>query len=59
MAKASKPEVTTIEAEFTQHMPCHFSFDGNEYHLFKGETYTLPNCDFVKTLIAIGHLKTA
>lgn len=61
MAKSSKPEVEvqTIDAEFTQHTPCHFTFNNTEYHLFKGEINTLPDCEFVQTLIAKGHLKTA
>lgn len=51
------PEVT-IEAAFTQDTPCHFTINKQDYHLFKGETNILPDCDFVQTLIAKGHLKT-
>lgn len=60
MAKATnkQPAVTeeTLELVYASHTACHFNHNGKEFSLYNNETYQLPNCDFVQSLIAQGLL---
>lgn len=60
MAKAvntneTKP-VETITCVYLSYTPCHFNYDGKEYSLHNNETYQLPDCPFVQSLIGQGRL---
>jgi hypothetical protein len=63
MAKSEKEKMNTPAVENTATIitgvylaftPCHFSFNKKEYSLHNNETYDLPDCKFVKSLIAQG-----
>lgn len=56
MAKKIKSEVKLINCDYKAHTPCHFTHDGKEYNLHQDETYSLPDCEFVQSLIAQGRL---
>lgn len=49
-------KVETVDCVYLSYTPCYFSYKGKEFSLHNNETYTLPQCSFVKTLIAQGRL---
>lgn len=56
MAKEVKSKSKTIDCDYLSHTACHFTYDGVEYSLVKGVGYSLPDCDFVQSLVAQGRL---
>lgn len=46
----------TISCLYLSYTPCHFTFNGTDYLLYNNETYTLPDCDYVRSLIGQGKL---
>lgn len=48
---------TKVSAQYQAFNPCYFTYEGVDYHLHQGETYSLPDCDFVRSLIGQGILK--
>lgn len=58
MAKEIKEVQKEVTAKYTAFTPCNFTHNDKDYCLQQGETYTLPDCDFVQSLIAQGRLET-
>lgn len=61
MAKASNNKEETkapamVTCTYLPATSCHFDHDGKEYYLHHGLIYQLPDCTFIKTLIAQGRL---
>lgn len=61
MARRIKQETNnvqqeTVTYEYTSHTSCHFNYKDKEFSLHKNHTYTLPDCPFVRSLIAQGRL---
>jgi hypothetical protein len=51
--KAEQKFITCVYLAITE---CHFNIDGKEYSLYNNETYSLPDCPFVQSLIGQGRL---
>lgn len=53
----TKEKVKTVICQYKATTPCHFTHNNHDYHLYEGESYTLPVCDFVQSLIGQNHLE--
>lgn len=49
-------KLADVTAVYLSYTPCYFSHNGTDYHLHNNETYQLPNCPFVQSLIGQGKL---
>lgn len=56
MAKAENKKVETINCVYLSYTSCHFNIGDAEFNLHNNETYQLPDCDYVQSLIAQGKL---
>lgn len=52
--KDKQPE--TVTCVYLSYTPCHFNHEEKEYSLHNNETYELPNCPYVQSLIGQGKL---
>lgn len=62
MAKTDKVTNTggettaTLNCLYLSYQSCYFTYQGKEYSLHNNETYELPDCKFVQSLIKQGRL---
>lgn len=58
MAKSTdiKKEPTEVTVVYNAVTPCHFSHENKDYSLYHLQTYQLPDCPFVQSLIGQGLL---
>lgn len=56
MANNKPIKVKEIECDYVAHTPCHLTIAGKEFNLVNGVGYTLPDCEFVRSLIEQGRL---